>query len=128
MNVYKLVTAFIINRGYIHLQWKKNFNVWGIEFLRKVRYGTDSKQGDDLYDLGNAWKGRMAVFQPRKRTALGLRSSEFWGMRASKLLPVPFKQLTPKLLINVSRNDLQQVNNWEKKCWFLFTFPSVQIH
>lgn len=67
MNVYKLVTALIINRGLNTFITKKYFNVWRINFLRKVRYGTDLKQGDDLYDLANVCKGIMTVFQPHPR-------------------------------------------------------------
>lgn len=31
---------------------------WRIYLLRKIRYGTDSKQGDDLYDFINTCEGR----------------------------------------------------------------------
>lgn len=57
MKVYKLVTKLLINRGLNTFIVKKCFTVWRVNFLRKVIYGTQSKQGDDLYDLENTYKG-----------------------------------------------------------------------
>lgn len=50
---------------------------WRINFLRKARYDTNTKQKDDIYDLMNTRKGLNDSLPaaPQKLTALGLRSS-----------------------------------------------------
>lgn len=85
---------------------------WRIYLLRKIRCGTDWKQGDDLYDLMNTCEGINDTLIPGIVQAHGLCSV---GTRMRERLlytniAVPFKQLTPKTLIKMSSHDLQQVD------------------
>lgn len=57
MKVYKLVTALHVSKGLNTFTLKNILMFRSINFSRKGSYGTNSKQGDNLYDSENTCKG-----------------------------------------------------------------------